>query len=937
MSKSNRTNSINCSYSNSILLKNNSFFEIFFASALFCFTCSGVAQTLYGGAGGGLVVTAGGESSVGAAGGAGANGSAEGGIGNGGGGGGAGLVGGAGGSGGTHPDFPPVDGAGGGGGLASGNSGVGGRGGDGQSVSSYSGGGGGGGGATGAVFNASGTNSTVVLGGDGGKGGSSGGGPGSAGGGGGGGAGGFGAIVNPGVTLNNTGRISAGVGGAGGDSEAGGGAGGSGGTGVHLGHLSTLNNSGEIEGGEGGAAGSGAVAGINGPGVQVGSGSSARISNTGTIKGGAELNAAILNGAGGVISSIVNDGRLSGSSSSSGAITNHGQIDLVVNTQVINGRNSIYNVGSISAILNRGENAIMTGSNQAIYNSGSIGSFDNSGFLQFGYNAVYNDTGATIATFSNSGSLLASTVGVSNIGQIGSLHNSGFIYGDAAGVVNGSNVIAGVRYPGSIQLISNTATGTISGYSSGLQNWGNIDQLLNAGTISGDNYGIVNGGIITSLTNTGRILGGPDGFGINNFTYTDFETGVVYGGRISTLNNKSAISYQGVLPTQYNLMIESFTRYGRVTFGKISGAMRFNIDDGSIVSKGTYAGVLSGITAAHLVNTSGDFQGFIFNLKTIADNVWDLIVTGASTADTQLSLVNTAASMQATFALQNAVLTHGFSYDCKSPQAQTVCVSAGGRNTQTQASNQQGALLIAAYRFSGSSYRLGLYADQNLSGPGSAAVKLSNSSPLFGVFGAWSERSDGLGAEVKFSAAYADKKATIARGVVGSSEAGSGTSTLNNQGLQVLANYGWAVRDDLQLWPYAGLRYTRKNLAGYSETASTEVTAPLSYQSISSHVSTALLGLGLSHRITPTSTLFASVGLESDFGSRRGVFAATGISGLSPYFLKADSVKNRRTATLGVYADIQKNHRVGLSGNYSRDPYLDASKLTVTATYSVVL
>jgi hypothetical protein len=937
MNSSIKSNSVNYYYFKSIPLKNYSIFDILFTTALIGFSGHGVAQTLSGGLGGGLGVSAGGANSAGAAGGAGTNGSTDGGLAGGGGGGGAGLVGGTGGTGATNPAFPPAGGTGGAGGLASGNGGVGGRGGDGQSVSGYSGGGGGGGGAAGAVFSASGTSSTVILGGDGGKGGSSGGGPESAGGGGGGGAGGYGVIVNPGVTLNNTGRISAGVGGAGGDSEAGGGAGGSGGTGVHLGHLSTLNNSGVIEGGEGGAAGSGAVAGINGPGVQVGSGSSARISNTGTIKGGAELNAAILNGAGGVISSIVNDGRLSGSSSSSGAITNHGQIDLVVNTQAINGRNSIYNVGSISAILNRGENAIMTGSNQAIYNSGSIGSFDNSGFLQFGYNAVYNDTGATIATFSNSGSLTASSVGVSNVGHIGSVHNSGFISGDAAGVVNGSNVIAGVRYPGSIQLISNSATGTISGTSSGLQNWGNIDQLLNAGTISGDNWGIVNGGIITSLTNTGRILGGPDGFGINNFTYTDFETGVVYGGRISTLNNKSAISYQGVLPTQYNLMMESSTRYGRVTFGKISGAMRFNIDDGSMVRKGTYAGVLSGITAAHLVNTSGDYQGFIFNLKTVADNVWDLIVTGASTADTQQSLVNTASSLQATFALQNAVLTHSFSYDCKTPQAQAVCVSAGGRNTQSQGTNQQGGLLIAAYRFPDSSYRLGLYADQNLSGPGSAAVKLTNSSPLFGVFGAWSQRSDGVGAEVKFSAAYADKKATIARGVVGSSEAGSGSSTLNNQGLQVMANYGWAVRDDLLVLPYAGLRYTQKNLAGYSETANAEVTAPLSYRAISRHVSTALLGLGLSHRVTPTATVFASAGLESDISSARGVLAATGISGLSPHFLNADSAKNRRTATLGAYVDLEKNQRLALSGSYSRNPYLDASRLTVTATYSLGL
>jgi hypothetical protein len=937
MNTNNQNNSTNSTYLFAVFSSKYRLLEIIFVTSLIGFGDHGVAQTFAGGAGGGLGVSAGGASSAGSLGGAGANGSTEIGLGNGGGGGGAGLVGGVGGNGATHPDFPPAGGAGGAGGLASGNSGMGGRGGDGQSVSGYSGGGGGGGGASGAVFSSSGSNSTVILGGDGGQGGSSSGGPESAGGGGGGGAGGYGAIVNPGVSLNNTGRIAAGAGGAGGDSEAGGGAGGSGGAGVYLGHLSTLNNSGMIEGGAGGAAGSGSVAGINGPGVQVGIGTSARISNTGAINGGAELNAAILNSAGGVISSIANDGRLSGGSSSSGAITNLGLIDLIFNTQAVNGTNSIYNAGSISAIVNRGENAIMTGSNQAVYNSGSIVNFDNSGFLQFGFNAVYNDTGATIGTLANSGSMTASSVGVSNVGHIGSVHNSGVIYGDAAGLVNGSNVIAGVRYPGSVNLINNTVTGIISGYNTGLQNWGNIVQLSNAGTISGDIDGIVNGGTITSLTNTGRILAGADGFGIRNFSYTDFETGLTYGGQINSLNNKSAITYQGILPTKYNIMIESPTRYGRVTFGTISGALNFNIDTGSTVGKGTYSGVFSGITGAHFVNTAGNYNGFVFNLKSVADSVWDLVVTGASTADTQQSLVNTASSLQAAFAMQDSVLTHSFSYDCKTPQAQALCVSAGARNTQSQGANQQGGLLIAAYRLPGGSYRLGLYADQNLSGPGSAVVKLSNSSPLLGVFGAWSQRTDGVGAEVKFSAAYARKTAMIARGMVGSSEAGIGSSKLNNQGMQVIANYGWAVRDDLLVWPYAGLRYTRKNLAGYSETASAEVTAPLTYNAFRSHVSTAMIGLGLSHRVTPTATVFASAGAESDVSSGRGVHAATGISGLSPHFSDAGFAKNRRTATLGAYVDLAKNQRLGISGSYSRDPYLDASRLTVTATYSVGL
>ena len=46
--------------------------------------------------------------------------------------------------------------------------------------------------------------------------------------------------------------------------------------------------------------------------------------------------------------------------------------------------------------------------------------------------------------------------------------------------------------------------------------------------------------------------------------------------------------------------------------------------------------------------------------------------------------------------------------------------------------------------------------------------------PLIGLFGAWNERLDGTGTEVKVSAAYGQKNATITRQVVGTSEAGSG-------------------------------------------------------------------------------------------------------------------------------------------------------------------
>ena len=139
-----------------------------------------------------------------------------------------------------------------------------------------------------------------------------------------------------------------------------------------------------------------------------------------------------------------------------------------------------------------------------------------------------------------------------------------------------------------------------------------------------------------------------------------------------------------------------------------------------------------------------------------SSTIWDLLfptyAPGPSVANTNQSLVNTASALQGTYTLQNSVLANSFSYDCNVFGANNVCVSAGGRNTQVQAANglyNTSALLIAAYRLN-QNYRIGAYADQNLSvsNPG-GTVNLGNNTPLIGLFGAWSQRLNGTGAEVK--------------------------------------------------------------------------------------------------------------------------------------------------------------------------------------------
>ncbi|MBT8587717.1 autotransporter outer membrane beta-barrel domain-containing protein [Polynucleobacter paneuropaeus] len=544
-----------------------------------------------------------------------------------------------------------------------------------------------------------------------------------------------------------------------------------------------------------------------------------------------------------------------------------------------------------------------------------------------------------------------------NTASITTLTNNGLIttnYEYSAGIFNSSGSINTLNQSGTINAagangtvrgILNLGTATITN----LNNYG-VTTATNSG---GPSYGIENNGaIIQTLTNFNTITGQT--YGINNT------------GTITTLNNvqggNSPLTYNGVLPANYNIIINSPTIFGRLAVTSPSGTfMSFGIYSGSRIQNGTYTSVITGVATSYFPATSGRASGsygsvswslsnssqvsYIWDL-TLSDYVEPVVLTGPSVANTNQSLVNTASALQGTYTLQNSVLANSFSYDCMVFGANNVCVSAGGRNTQVQAANglnNTSALLIAAYR-PHPNYRIGAYADQNLSvsNPG-GTVNLGNNTPLIGLFAAWNERLDGTGTEVKVSAAYGQKNTTITRSVVGSgtgaSEAGSGSSTLNSQGVQATAKYGFSVLPEVIVSPYVGVRYTQSNMGGYTESTSSSVTAPLTYSALNTNATTALAGVGASYRVIPQVMTFASAGVETDTNTANGTYSATNasIGTLTPVNFNANPVKTRPTATVGAYYDIEKNQRVGITGIYRQEAYQAVSTTTVMATYTIGL
>jgi hypothetical protein len=518
-----------------------------------------------------------------------------------------------------------------------------------------------------------------------------------------------------------------------------------------------------------------------------------------------------------------------------------------------------------------------------------------------------------------------------------------------AGTISAGNGGYGILNEGTISALTNLRTISAGNNGIGIYNdWiGTITTLTNAGTISAGifGYGISNGGDITTLTNLGTIYSESGGFGIHN-DGTILTLNNAQGGNSSSASTR-ALTYTGSMPTHYNIIINSATHYGQllvepdvITAPRVdSRSTVFGIYGTPFITVRNYASVIGGAGYSY-TSSSGTYDNMTWSLVANGTDNYDLTFTGASLIGTQQSLVNTAAALQNTYALQNSVLANSFSYDCPVFGAHNVCVSAGGRNTAVSAANglnNTSALLIAAYRIK-PSLRIGAYADQNLSvNNAGSTVNLGNSTPLIGLFGVWNQRIDGTGTEVKVSAAYGQKNTTVNRQIVGLSEPGTGSSNLNSQGAQITAKYGFAVLPEVLVSPYVGMRYTQNNMGGYTEGASSTVTAPLTYSALNTNATTALAGLGAAYRFVPKATAFASAGVEIDTNTSNGTYSATGITGLTPVNFNPNPVKTRPTATLGAYYDIVKNQRIGITGIYRQESYQAISTTTVMATYTIGL
>ena len=367
---------------------------------------------------------------------------------------------------------------------------------------------------------------------------------------------------------------------------------------------------------------------------------------------------------------------------------------------------------------------------------------------------------------------------------------------------------------------------------------------------------------------------------------------------------------------------------------KIAGALEVSAEQGTYVTKRhTLVSASEGLT--------GTFDAFSTDLQAAHKLTYDrggvyLDVFSFTTQDVQASINQLSASLQQTLAIQNATLVNSLMYDCEFFNAQGICVSVGGRYTSANgtSADDAAATVVAAYQIN-KNWRVGAYIDQMVSNNSADnLVDLSTDVPLIGIFGVWQERPDGLGLALKVSAAYGQQNATLTRPTVNGTERGSGTSKLTGQGVQLLSTYGFALSPRTIASPYIGLRYTKGDTQGYSESASDVVTAPLSFGGLNNDLATVLAGVGIRHQFSDSWTIRASVGVESDLNQANDTLTIQGLNGLADLNFNANPVRTRATLSAGLSYDVTKMQRIAFNYLFRQSPYEGINTQSVFLNYS---
>lgn len=462
-----------------------------------------------------------------------------------------------------------------------------------------------------------------------------------------------------------------------------------------------------------------------------------------------------------------------------------------------------------------------------------------------------------------------------------------------------------------------------------------LGEIYNYGTIRSVNgSGITNTGTISRISNYGTITGAYAGILNNN-------------GSIGTLinaqgsgNSAGPLVYKGVLPTNYNVVINGQT-YGQLVGLDITGTTNFGIVTQSVISPGRFTGVLQNIAASNLATgtlsgTYGRQKWFLSDANN--DLSWDLFVT-ADPINTNLALAQTATQTLNAINLQQAALIAILGYDSNVFGPNNVSISAVVRGTGAGGNASEGAgALIAAYRFA-PSFRAGLFIDYAPWQNQPNGLQASAIQPTWGGFAVYEQQPDGTGVQARAAIASGRNSVTMTRSaLLEGTEAGRGKTSLNGWGAAGELGYGFRLAPQFVAIPFLGIRYTDVTRGSYSEWESTFVASPLTYNALAQQLTTGTAGIRLNASLTSAVSAFVMAGAEYDFARSLDQLSGTSpIEGLETFSVATSTNTNRVRATgaAGLIVQPLPNQKLSAEVAVFQQAYTTNVAVTGLVKYAV--
>ena len=236
-------------------------------------------------------------------------------------------------------------------------------------------------------------------------------------------------------------------------------------------------------------------------------------------------------------------------------------------------------------------------------------------------------------------------------------------------------------------------------------------------------------------------------------------------------------------------------------------------------------------------------------------------------------------------------------------------------------SEQSAYTLVGAYQLQPNLSLGGLIdqADQELP----SNYQDTRNEPTVGLFAAYSGTYAGREYTAKLSAAYNNENYNITRDVLTDTEAGTGSSSIASEGMQLEVVTELPSYQGIALTGVAKLNYKNSNRSGYTETSAVDF--PVTYSSVEHNAVTNELNLYGEKKLANQWLGGGYIGLEHDLSNKISSYNATGeyinSVSLTPQVLKT----TRYEAGLYSIYTLQPNQHIKLSLDYRDAPFLSES------------